>query len=204
MTINERSFNGINRDRIDRESEFVESCIAPRVALLSENNLLLVRYNNTSWFGLPGGKVTENESEMGGNFLSFGAFPNLDREVYEETGEKIGGDLERASACLGLSEIGVVRGEKITIVYSPVFVCRVERPLSVRTHTELVNFRGHIPGPLFPETRMTIERLKRGGKGRIVPEFLNPEGKTIFVDFNEEEPRIIMISSVRQLLNNKY
>ena len=61
-------------------------------------------------------------------------------------------------------------------VITPIYVCKTNDLRGVNSDTQLVNVWGHIPGPLFPDARIAISRLKEGvgnKKGPISPQWLN-------------------------------
>jgi len=160
------------------ESERVRTCLSPRIIIVEKGgNFPLVPYQGTSWLGLPGGKV--KEAEVGkDNFLSAGSFPTLTREIWEECGIDISGCLGQA-ACLGLAEIATVDNvaRQITLTRTPIFVCRITSLGNINAETQLVNIASHLPGPLFPDARAGITRLKEviRQKEPIQPEWFNKE-----------------------------
>jgi len=169
------------RDIFLHESRQIRSYVSPRVIILiGKEEFLLVPYEATRWLGLPGGKVKESEVAKKSNFLSSGAFPTLSREVKEECGIDISGSLE-TSYCLGLAEINIVDNSirRITLSYAPIFFCPVSRIGKVKKGVRIVNIRSHLPGPLFPDARMGISRLKEileaDKRGPAYFEFLNDE-----------------------------
>lgn len=176
---------------LQEESQQIRSCVSPRVILLTKNgDFPIVRYSSTKWWGLPGGKATESELRGKDNFLSGGAFPTLLREIHEECGMDISGLLE-ASACLGLAEIAVVddQAKTVTLTYTPIFVCPVAKLEPVAGGVRIVNINSHLPGPLFPDARLGITRLKRvlAKEGDpILPVFLNDRG----ICYVEHRPQI--------------
>lgn len=166
------------KDFFVRKSDRVRTATSPRVIIIDKDgNFPLVPYKNTQWQGLPGGKMKESEVIYNVNQLSTGSFPTLVREVKEECGIDISNSLNK-SACLGLAEIGVVDGEKkqVTLVYSPVFVCKTTDLGKLSSNVKLANINSHLPGPVFPDTRLALRRLKEGirdEKGPIYPTWLN-------------------------------
>jgi len=171
------------------KSERVISSLSPRLILLEENgNIPLVPYKDTGWLGLPGGKATEAELVEEVNFLSTGAFPTLAREVWEECGIDVSYQLER-SACLGLAEIGVVDSvqKQVNFVLTPIYVCKTNELRDLDENVQVVNIWQHIPGPLFPDARLAISRLKEGvgnQKGQIHPGWLN--GNKIYFEMKPQ------------------
>jgi 8-oxo-dGTP pyrophosphatase MutT (NUDIX family) len=160
------------------DSESVRSSLTPRLIILDGNgNFPLVRYKDTDWLGLPGGKAKKNEVEEGANFLSSGAFPTLIRELREECDIDIS-DYINGAACLGLAEIAVVDSvnRQVNFTFTPIFICRTSEIGAVSEITQVVNLREHLPGPLFPDAQIAIKFLKEGSrskKGPIQPEWLN-------------------------------
>lgn len=169
------------KDFFINDGERVRTATSPRVIILDNNGgFPLVPYENTSWQGLPGGKMKESEIIPNANQLSAGSFPTLVREVKEECDIDITNSLNK-SACLGLAEIGIVDAVKkqVTLLISPIFLCRTENLDNLSPSANLVNIKEHLPGPLFPDARLAIKRLKEGmkeEKGPIYPEWLNDKG----------------------------
>ena len=165
--------------------EKVREPLAPRVIILDKaGNLPLVEYKKTGWFGLPGGKVEEDELTEGVDYLSSGSFPTLIREIKEETEIDVSGFIHD-SACLGIAEIGVVDSveKRIDFNISPIFVCRMDTIEGASKKTKIANLNSHLPGPIFPDARLAIGRLKEGlrdEKGPIEPKWLNEEGVFYF------------------------
>ena len=163
---------------LGKESK-IRSVVSPRVILLTRNgDFPLVPYENTGWYGLPGGKIKIGEAD--GNFLSLGSFPTLTREVMEECGVDISDHLTN-SCCLGLAEIGAVDNteKRITFYLSPIFLFFVPDLKGTKQGVAIVNLNSHMPWPLFPDVRMGItylrESIKEQKRGKIFPEFLNEE-----------------------------
>jgi 8-oxo-dGTP pyrophosphatase MutT (NUDIX family) len=77
---------------------------SPRVLILdSDDKFPVVRYYDTRWYGLPGGKVKFADSPLGANLMGEGAFPTLARETMEELGIDITEALVPGRiVCLGL------------------------------------------------------------------------------------------------------
>lgn len=173
-----------DRDFFYQRDPLVRSCTVPRVILLAPGgDFPLVSYQGTDWYGLPGGKMKAHEAEAAGegNFLHRGAFPTLSREVEEECGLDVSAFL-RVSGCLGLAEVGEVDSlaKEVIIFDTPIFVCLVPSLEGVKKGVLIVNIKSHLPGPLFPDARMGIDRLRAvigtRDRGPIHPEFLNKGG----------------------------
>jgi len=164
--------------------------VSPRIIILDwDANIPLVRYKDTPWFGLPGGKANEGEATEAANFLSKGAYPTLIREVQEECGIDITESIKTAP-CLGLVEIGIVDNISRFVNYSiaPIFVCKNVNLTGVSDNTQIVNLRSHIPGPIFPDARIAINALKEGArqkKGPIEPQWLN-DGRIFYFEMKPQ------------------
>lgn len=177
------------------DNEKTREPLAPRVVILDKSgNFPLVEYKDTGWFGLPGGKVEPEDMAEGAEYLSAGAFPTLVREVQEECGIDTSGYISR-SACLGVAEIGVVDSvnRRVDFNISPVFVCKADEIGKVNEKTRIANINSHISGPLFPDARMAIGRLREGirhERGRIKPVWLNDKGVFYF----EMRPQMRLLS----------
>lgn len=150
-----------------------------RLILLDrKGDYLLVRYGVGNWLGLPGGKSTRREAINGNNLLSIGAYPTLERELFEETGIAFSLDPER-TWCIGLVD-GVIAekrtGNKICRYESTVFLAKIPT-LPVTSYPDVVvaNIFRHHPGPLFPDARLGIERVREliGGVKYEGPDWLS-------------------------------
>ena len=183
------------KDLFDSVHERLKTSLSPRIIIIDNNaNIPLVRYKDTPWFGLPGGKVKEKEAVEDANFLSTGAYPTLIREVKEECRIDISDSL-RVASCLGVAEIGIVDSVKRVVNYSlsPIFVCRREGLSDVNNDTQLFNLRSYLPGPIFPDARLAIRVLKdsiRTKKGPIQPAWLN-DGRVIYFEM-KPQMRLLM------------
>lgn len=95
--------------------------IAPRLTIMWGKKAVLVRYYDTNWFGLPGGKIRDDETD--GNLLNIGTLPSLKRELEEECGINID-TLKNEVKFLGLAEINAVceTQRKINYILSPIFI----------------------------------------------------------------------------------
>lgn len=144
----------------------IKTRVSPRVIILTnEGDFPLVPHKNTGWFGLPGGRAEWSEMAKEANFFSPDAFPTLTREVKEECDWDISGFLEK-SACLGLAEIWIVNSQakQAILSLSPIFVYLAPTLGKLKRGVEIANLKLPLPGPIFPDARLAISRLKQGAK----------------------------------------
>ncbi len=159
-------------DVYDRQSEIQSVAFSPRIVLIHKNRVALVRYKDTKWFGLLGGKIKHNETQ--GNLLSTGAFPSLVREVLEEAGADIFSILGRVRT-LGVAEICAVSDTKRTITeyLVPVFFCHlsdedknITNSLENNPDIHMLDFNNQGEVSIFPDARFALNAINRGRKTR--------------------------------------
>lgn len=162
--MNPETLPEIDLSTYERETKTATVC-SPRVIIISlSGEFVLVRYKDTAWLGLPGGKVQTEEYEPDGNLLSTAAFPTLEREVGEECGLSI--HLEPSKCpCLGLVDIATVDNTQriVTQHLTPIFIYLSPAFNSANLKEGVVggNINDHLGGPLFPDARVAITHLKR-------------------------------------------
>lgn len=147
-----------------------------RVIIISpDGRFILVRYGDTPWFGLPGGKVKAGEYQPDSNLLTDAAHPTLIREIQEECGFDISPHLA-GSFCLGLAEVTAIDNVKrlATHILTPIFICPVPqiRENDLKPGTIVMDIGNHLPGPLFPDARIAITHFKGQRAGYLGPERL--------------------------------
>lgn len=132
-----------------------------RLAIHHEGKLFLVKYQDTDWWGLPGGKPESGETD--GNLYDIGATPALTREMFEECQvdiEPIAINLKR----LGLAE-----------------VVSIDDIRKVATHNLMSIFFVHLQDE-EPEHRKIIDSLLNNKNIYAYHIFNNPEHLHLFPD----------------------
>ena len=168
---------GPGRDIAIKSGEREVTVASPKAAiLLSDRTLLLVRHRDSSWFGLPGGKVKEKELTENVNLLTAAAFPTLERELQEELGVNVKFLLPK-SKFAGLAEYTLIDSQKRTAthVVEPVFAILLDVQESelfrhLRGNPNYCFYRlGSHPGQavVFPSGRMLISALEGKTKERL-------------------------------------
>lgn len=163
-----------------------KTAISPRVFLVIKGEegprVLLVRFKNTNWFGLPGGRMNENEVLSGVNLISpQWAFPAIQREVLEETNVDIGG-LRESLQFLGLVDLTGINNvtEVATYFTTPIYFCYADQsiiPNKLDKNARLLRIDERGTVPLFPDARLAFQTYVRR---KEVGEFLGGGGMIYF------------------------
>lgn len=155
---------------------------------LSGNYLLVSR---RGWWGLPRGKLEDSEHWEGFDFMDTQCVhPRLYQEILEETGiDLIAERVINGVACLGIATILAHYEEpRVVEMDSVIFVISVSalRPIK-RSDVMVANWRDMAPRSinLYPDAELAVARMRRGGSGWILPEWLNPTAEPIHFRMTE-------------------
>ena len=149
----------------------VKCVITPRIALVSGGKVALLRYKDTNWHYLTGGKVKHSEAESVNLLSPAESFHILAREVREEVDGLDIQPLKDSARFIGLSEVNAVYESSKTIINhtSPIFMAIIDdHQVGIRSSLEnnpnihmlpVLESPGEIP--VFPDARFAFNTLLR-------------------------------------------